>query len=495
MTNRASSKNRFPLLELPDDVLANVLRRCPPGSIAGFPLPLALAQVRATGSVDPHWLRPLLHLASKWPAVLDRLAPHLQSIELLAAQRTKELEVMAPFLTRLERLTAQSRIPLSLLPALPTSLTELKVSLFKNTSRSSCLCPSEVLYPSLLRLTALEELKMSGLSGECPLDASLPRLRRLKCLGQPPRGLAAFAPNLEALETELESEDLELLPSGLTELRIANSDSFRYQLRIAPSQFPCTRLRSLCLPRSIDFAQLPRLVGALSSLTRLELEGFSTDVVSGLPQLLEALNNGREDLCLCLNRLGLYNRSKLLERLFRHPVEINGLMTWYPSSVPWAALTRLTRLELEDYVNEDTSWIEPLSQLPSLRDLEVTLKDWVPDWLGALTQCTSLSLDHDIGIDSTANLPCLQRLTRLRKCFSPDWPPVEFLAALPDCLTKLQIYWVGSSTYRAGEFSPDQLGHAIRHLTALEDLAFVLPKEAEGLTSDGSGARRVAHSE
>ena len=344
MTSHTSSKNLFPLLELPDGVLANVLHRCPPGSIAGFPLPLVLAQVRVTGSVDPHWLRPLLHLASKWPAVLDRLTPHLRSIELLEDQSTKELEVMAPKMTCLESLTAQSRIPLSLFPALPISLTELRAPLFTNTSSSSRVGPSEVLYPSLLRLTALEELEISGLSGACPLDASLPRLRRIRCRGRPPRGLAAFAPNLEVLETELVSEDLELLPSGLTELRIVENNSSRSRLRIAPSQFPCTRLRSLGLPRSIDLTELPRLVAALSGLTRLELDDYIM-INTGLPQLLEALNNGREDLVLCLNGLGLHYSSPLVKRLFRHPVvEINGLETRMPSSVPWAALTRLTRL-------------------------------------------------------------------------------------------------------------------------------------------------------
>ena len=67
LDDQALSKGgyRFPLLELPDDVLANVLQRCPPGSIAGFPLPLALAQVRVTGSVDPNWVRPLLRVAAK----------------------------------------------------------------------------------------------------------------------------------------------------------------------------------------------------------------------------------------------------------------------------------------------------------------------------------------------------------------------------------------------------------------------------------------------
>ena len=143
---------------------------------------------------------------------------------------------------------------------------------------------------------------------------------------------------------------------------------------------------------------------------------------------------------------------------------------------------------MKNYTNEDDSWVQLLSELPSLRDLEVNLKEWVPEGFDALTQCTSLSME--LNIFSTDNLSCLQRLTRLRECSAPEWPPVEFLAALPDCLTTLHMYVAGLESPPDMAIPPDQLGHAIRHLTALEDLAVLLGKEAEG-ELDLSSLRRL----
>ena len=468
MASRVSANDRFRLLELPDDVLANVLQRCPAGSIAGFPLPVALAQVRVTGSVDDSWQRPLAYLAARCPAVLNRVSPHLRSIGLLGLLSTKEREVMATKMTCLESLSARM-LPPYLFPSLPTSLTKLRVPQYKSSSFYD-LRSSEVHFTSLLRLTALEELEVTGLSGECPLGASLPCLRRLKCLRRPPSNLGTFAPNLEVLEAQVESEDVELLPSGLTELRITD---YRRKT-ITFFQFPCTRLRSLGFYESIGNAELPGLVGVLTGLTRLEMRTITN---RDLPQLVEALDNGREDLGLFVRSAMLYGSSSALKRLFGHLVEVKSLTNDNPASLPWGALTRLTRLVLEVDGRKDASWVQPLSQLPSLRDLEVELRGQVPAGFGALTQCTRLKLKAI----SNANLSCLQRLTRLRECsFSKS--AVECLEALPDSLTMLAM--------SDCEISPDQLGPAIRHLTALEDLSVSLPKGAEG-ELDLSSLRRL----
>ena len=129
-----------------------------------------------------------------------------------------------------------------------------------------------------------------------------------------------MAPNLEELEADVESEDLELLPSGLTELRIAEHSW--YLTAIMASQLPCTWLRSLRLPGRFDCAELPRLVGALTGLTRLEMT--LSVIESKVPQLLESLDNGREDLGLYLSSATLNGSSPALERLFRHLVEVKS---------------------------------------------------------------------------------------------------------------------------------------------------------------------------
>ena len=459
LDDQALSKGgyRFPLLELPDVVLANVLQRCPPGSIAGFPLPLALAQVRVTGSVNPHWLRPLLHLASKCPAVLDRLTPHLRSIELLEAQSTNSLIAIAPYLTRLERLSIDQKVSAATLSALPTSLTKLSMREVGLEGASL-----EDLSSSLLRLTALEELDLGRFvfDEDWRAGGSLPRLRRLKgSWGMPPKDLGTFAPNLEALESESNPQDLDGLPLSLTKLR------FLDYWDPEASLLPLTRLaglKDLGLTPYMDIPEeLPELLEALTALTRLEI-GHMMD---GLPELLEALKNGSEDLGLCLEEVCLRDESLAVEQLFGHLVEVKHL-TDNPTlnSLPWAALTRLTRLVLDVDGRKDASWVQPLSQLPRLRDLKVRLKSQVPEGFGALTQCTWLHL-REI---SYGDPSCLQHLTRLRKCQLSD-STIECLAALPSCLTQLHM----SGTHKSPQLP---LGAALQLLTALEDLHIKWPE-------------------
>ena len=476
MATRIISNDCFPLLELPDDVLANVLQRCPPGSIAGFPLPLALAQVRLTGSVDPHWVRPLLYLASKCPAVLDRLTPHLRSVEILRFQSPNPLLSIAPFLPRLERLSINQRVSAVIVAALPTCLTKLSVKGVDLEGTSL-----EHLSASLLRLTALEELdlnefplKMAGWT----VGGSLPRLRRLRILGRPPSDLGTFAPNLEALDAGVKADDLGQLPITLTEL------GFVGFWNPEDSLLPLTRLtglRELELPIYFDFAQaeLSELFGSLEALSRVTMERGSTE---DLTELVAALRSSPEGLGLRLPTINLESwidsGSPDVEYLFRRLLDMDEYQA-ICDHLPWAALTRLTWLQLALDGSKDVGWIQPLSQLPSLRDLEARLRGRVPAGFGALTQCTKLELEE---IESTANLSCLQRMTRLRECQLSD-SPIECLAALPDFLTHLHAWSL--------EKSPDlPLGAALRHLTALENLNIWWP-EGEGRVCDLSPLKRL----
>ena len=451
MTSCVASNDLSPLLELPDDVLANVLQRCPPGSIAGFPLPLALAQVRV--SVDPHWARPLLHLACKCPAVLDRVSRHLRSIELLEAQSTNSLIAISPFLTRLERLSIDQKVSTATLSALPTCLTKLSV---REVDLEGALLDD--LSASLLRLTALEELDLGKFvfDEDWRAGGSLPRLRRLEySWGILPSDLGTFAPNLEALEAELATVDLERLPITLTRLRFVG------KWNLEDSLLPLTRLtglKDLGLSDKMGVPlELPELLDALMALTRLEL-GHVT--VYGLPKLVKALQKRQEGLDLSLHQDFQWKfhskGSPEVERLLVDLVKLKSFTLYNCPALSWTALTRLSRLNANG--RKDDSWVQPLSQLPSLRELGIELSGQVPAGFGALTQCTKLLLWN---IKSTACLPCLQHLTRLRECQLFE-SLVECLAAL-HCLTKLRVLGMKKS--------PDlPLGAALRHLTALEDL-------------------------
>ena len=436
----------FPLLELPDGVLANVLQRCPPGSIAGFPLPVALAQVRVTGSVDPHWARPLLHAASKCPAVLDHLSRHLRSVDLSLAKSIRELEAVAGRLARLESLTIFTSISESLLAILPMSLTSLSFFALDPA-------PPE----ALLTLTGLEELNL-GFSPRGVLSVPLPRLLRLSSYSSPADDIGLMAPNLEALAAPIEPGQLGTLPLSLTRLNFSEWDN------LGQSLLPLTRLTALAdltFPRALGFVgQLPELVAALVNLTRLEVRGRVTG--SNLPELLEALKRGPDSLGLCILGLEVGTAeagSPALKRLFEQLLEVQVIEVHEPVAFPWASLTRLTRLMVDADGTKDASWIQSLSQLPGLRELEVMLLDMVPEGFGSLTQCTSLMLRN---VRLINNLSCLQQLTRLREC-SLSSSAAECLAALPDCLTRLYVKDIHGAPCLPFD-------RAIRHLTALERL-------------------------
>ena len=431
----------FPLLELPDVVLANVLQRCPPGSIAGFPLPLALAQVRVTGSMDPHWARPLLHLAARSPAVLQRLSRHLRSVGLSSIQ---DLEAVASHLTALEELNVRGDVPASLLAVLPTGLTKLSVGSVVSLEAHL-----------LSRLTALEALD-PGEGTPAVLQTLLPRLRRLKCHRHIPLGLDRMAPNLEELQACVKQLPEARLPRSLTSLELRNYGRTSITAALPAYLAPLTALRRLSIPCASS--ALPDIVSGLPRLTRLEIQDYTTDNV--VPVLAKALTRGGADLGLCLLQAEFQEPGESIRQVLPRLVEARSYLPRETDSLPWAALTRLSRLVLAMDGSQDASWVQALSQLPSLRELDVTLESRVPEGFGALTQCTRLELEN---IDSTANLSCLQQLTRLRECRFDVRLPVEYLAALPDCLTKLHVLGM--------KVSPDlPLGDALQHLTALEDL-------------------------
>ena len=450
--SRRNEAHRFPLLELPDDVLANIFQRCPPGSIAGFPLQLALVQVRLTGSVDPNWAWALTRLAARSPAVRQRLSRHLRSV---GPSQTHDLEVVAPHLTALEELDVGANIPLSLLAELPTSLTKLcGVNLEGGTHEALCL--------SLLRLTALEELKLRFICRDDDWDVggTLPRLRRLALSVSVPNDLALFAPNLEALNARLLPEDLPRLPVGLTSLEVFHE--------LEMSLMPLTRLSGLRkLSVSSDFAdaELEDLFAVLTTLTSLKLQwDFDDDELLSeirLEALSEALATlpERLDISIWPNPVIEVNDGfASLQRLSRNLVSIEGFSIHDFESFPSAHLTRLTKLDVGVENAIDPDWVQALSRLPRIVDLDITVEDGqLPAGLQALTQVTRLSLSR---IKGTANLSSLKHLTRLQR-FSCRESPVQCLAALPDCLTSLKVQSCPGT---------HEINRALERLTALEKL-------------------------
>ena len=520
--------------------------------MAGFPLPLVLAQVRLTGSVDPNWLGPLLHVATRCPTVLGRLARDLREIQEIPIPSTpwvctcavaavgvtrtvasgarrptgiplcltglhwanhacthgeltstaanevffdkpiqsttevpciKKLRGVAGQLTRLEALRVD-HFNAALLMELPTGLTRLSFGHVIGRR------PVDWLSSPLQRLTKLEELELdfslfseggAYYKSDWSLGACCPRLRRLRC-GQPPLDAEEALPNLQDLEAHLESKDLRRLRlhKSLTRLFCCESSS---ALSSLSSLSGLVNLRDLGFHCKINKAELPDLLGALTGLTRLEL-GSSLNA-DHLHYIVEALQRGPKDLGLWLSGVGLYRSPPTLQRLFRHLVEAE---MWLSSvQVPWAALTRLTRLNLKMDGKQNPSWIQALSQLPSLVDLRLTLTGQIPAGLKLLTQCTRLELEK---ARSTANLSELGGLTRLREFYTRD-SRLDCVAWLPDCLTlldssasdtfKYSYGWWGTSTDRA-----------IQRLTALERLSLSWPEYVDEVV-DLSPLKRLTY--
>ena len=469
--------DRFPLIKLPDDVLANVLQRCPPGSIAGFPLPLALAQVRLTGSVDPHWVWPLLHAASKCPAVLDRLTLHLRSIE-LSDGSAEVLTFIMPHMIWLESLIVADRMPVAMLAVLPASLTRLSVDHLDGDG-----LPPEAVSSSLLRLTALEDLRLwSSVLASESIPGGLPLLRRIACTAvDAGLDLGSLAPTLECLEVSEQVGELPWrVPESLTALRLRMD--FHASLAL-PSLARLTGLRDLALTASrLDLADLPGLLTTLTDLTRLEISGEGiTD--ESLPQFATALETAPEVLGLDLRGVTLERDQPALQALWGRLIQLDELLMNQPAPYPWAALTRLTRLALSVDGRMGSSWVKPLSRLPGLRQLQLLLKNEVPAGLGDLSSsCTDLWLSS---IGSTGSSSCIGQLTRLRKCcLCSGRSTPNTLLALPAFLTRLDVSAVSISP----AFS---LGAALRHLTALEHLRIHWP-EGEDRACDLSPLKRLA---
>ena len=488
----------FPLLDLPDAALASILSRLPGGSVAGFPLPLVLAQVRLTGSVDPNWLGPLLHVATRCPTVLGRLARDLREIPIQSTEAIesflerpiqstevpciKKLRGVAGQLTRLEALRVD-HFNASLLMELPTGLTRLS---FGHVIGQR---PVDWLSSPLARLTKLEELELDSLfskggayyKSHWSLGACCPQLRRLRC-SQPPLDAEEALPNLLDLEAHLESKDLPRLrlPKSLTRLFCCESSSALSSLAALSG---LVNLRDLGFHCKINEAELPDLLGALTGLTRLELGGIWK--VQHLNYLVEALERGPKDLGLWLSDLDLQSSYPTLDRLFRHLVEAEMWLT--SVQVPWATLTRLTRLALRVDGNQNPSWIQALSQLPSLGDLNLTLTGQIPAGLKLLTQCTTLKLEKT---RSTANLSELRGLTRLREVYTRD-SRLDCVAWLPDCLTLL-VSSVSDSFIRSYGWWGTSTDRAIQRLTALERLSLSWPEYVDEVV-DLSPLKRLTY--
>ena len=448
------NKEPFPLFDLPDGILVNVLQRCPVRLIPGFHLPLALAQVRVTGSADSRWLRPLLHVAARCPAVLDHLSRHLRSLEF--DPRPSELEAVIPSLSRLERLVLLcDPLPLSGL-LLPTGLTKLSLQGLDDSPEA---------WSSLLRLTAIEDLELwdsrwpRGVLGD---SRALLRLRTLKYTGVPPcpTCIRHLAPNLQSATLQAVSEGFPELPETLTELCIVG-------VPLPPAEALCglTALERLSLVNGQGADALSEPLSVLTALTALTLcRRLMNSDVSALVDAMESAGC-RAAVHLELAEVAVGESSEELGRLFPYLADLRRLSLQPGGTIPWAALTRLTRLLLEVDGSEDASWVQPLSQLPNLRDLELSLACGIPPGLGVLAhRSTKLVLT---AVDHTPNLSGVQQLTRLRECDTRD-VSVDCLEALPPSLTYLNACGAIFSCT-----SP--LGRAVQHLTALEHLELHWP--------------------
>ena len=417
--------------------------------MAGFPLALVLAQVRVTGSVDPHWVRPLVHLAARCPVVLGRLARDLRSIpEFLGYSDWPENLIRV--VPQLGRLRSCPDLPSdACLSALPNSLTELSLKEWFHDA---------ALLASLQRFTNLEDLDLNTSSDvDWSLGIDLPNLLQLRC-SRPPLDLGQAVPNLMVLQSELEVRDMPnvRLLSSLTQLVCF---SYPGPLSLLSG---LVGIRRLALSEDVDWSELPDLLAALTRLTWLQLHAEGKD--KHLDYLAKALARGAKDLELHLYGMN-WSSATQLERFFGHLVDTGMVM---PSNVsfPLAALTRLTSLELEVERRNDSSWVKALSQLPALRELRLKLHGHIPAGLGALTQCRELHL-RDVRIE--ANLIELKRLRQLHS-FSCWGSPVDCLAFLPDNLESLSVDDACFASYRCPPIGP-----AVQCLTSLEYLSLAIP--------------------
>ena len=463
----------FRLFALPEHILANILRRC--ATIGGLPVTVALAQLRLTGSMDPNWLLPLLHLATRCPALRGRLTRHLRSIELLSGYN-ESLEALVPQLTRLESLTSEGPLSSSLLASLPVSLTRLSLG-----------CDGASNLPaSLARLTALEELELDfdlplGIWGPMAYS-SLPTLRRLSCKSLP-MGLhiGILAPNLEALDIKSSMMQFGLiahLPLSTTRLHLGPHDLHPGPL-LALTRL--SGLRDLALPSATShLAELPAIVAGLPALSRLHIASIpSEDVLLKLVEALERLPNGQLGIRLFSGHINTAPGG--LERLLPSLLEA-GFNDGACDNLAWQTMTRLTRLQLHCGVLR-ASGIQGVTRLaPGLRELDIEAWGSVPNELGALTRITRLHLERVCRPFESAKVSCLQRLARLRTC-KCHHVPVECLKVLPDSLTKLAL--LVNQTLPALP-----LGEALQHLTALEELVLRWP-EGEDRVCDLSPLQRL----
>lgn len=452
------------LSRLPDDLLLEILVRT--GPVDTFPL--ALAKVRLTGSVDPLWARPLLHLASRCPALCQRVIRHVRSLRIPLEPSMDMLSIL-PLLSRLEQLDSRNiRFP------------DVDFEAAGLTSLSLCVDNKQPIV-WLPRLTALEELdlyvsppkplELPGASDQTAfqicmpsIDCELPRLRWLSVHGARVDSLDLLAPSLKSLDAALERGHLSSLPTSLTELRLQDPGFMLHgHDEDLASLTRLAELRALSLPRSgYAYYTLQNVFSVLQRLTWLRI----ADIRAVPQEVIATLDRARPDLAVSIGRIEYAGSPQTnLGLLLRHVVEVDSIHPMFSSHVAWHELTRLTRVGLIEHANGlGRRWFQALRHLTALESVGLKVNKDVSPRVAAMTQCTGLTLLGDRrGKFST---PDLGHFTQLRElCTSGQGLSSDALAALPSSLTLLRTVHKSQGT---GPVPP--LAQAIQHLTALEDL-------------------------
>ena len=468
-TSLLQQEMAFPLLSLPDEVVIDILDRCPQGSIC-FSLPLALAQVRLTGTVDPTWLRPLLRASARSPSVRQKLVQHLRTVRALP-DAEKELDALLPLLGGLRSFEAPDwEIPGEVLHRLPLTLTRLVFNDIRYSRKTS----NSLL--STQRILALEELEPpTGItcveSGISRRDFQLFRLRRAICSGDKTLELISLAPRLEALKvSEFDAEHAVLLAplaGTLTSLSLS-CECATDVIDITPVLDQLTGLEHLRLSSEDgSLVHLDNFGNALSQglaqLSRLEISGPiapRSDLVDLARAFKKGMSERQRDLDLCISGIEMIttpddNSNFLLE----HLVDLGLYFRFSLADNSWRSLTRLTRLDTTDFFDVSMPGSDKLPLLTALQELN--LSDPCPlDKIQGLTDLTSLRVPaFSRGPGGRATCRPLRKLKTL-VCQGPL--DAEVLSSLPVGVTKLDMGTICST---------DSVStRCIQHLTALQDL-------------------------
>ena len=462
------------------------MKDCPPGSIPGFDLPLALTQAAASGRVDAHWAKPMLVAAARSPAVLQRLSDSLVSLD-LAGVILPEADRVLPRLTRLTSLTYREPGDLDgrLLDAESNriDLGRLPVSLARLDIEQSVLHWDA---PGLARLTALTEFRCSNiLVSQLPAGCTLPALRAVQGIyGNELGALRAIAPNLADLWVSglgaAHLGDLASLGRSLTSLRLTRQHMWDKSAMDSADGLAGTiagslgGLRRLVIDPQLVSPSLGRMLAALPQLTWLEVADGQLDR-SQLELLASALEGApcRPDVSLRAAA-----PAALASRLSDWVVDLDlDLAEDQAELEPLGRLTRLTRLSLggANSVAEAAAVSGPLAGLEHLELRRCGDGDGALDALGSLSSLTRLEL-NDVNLDRLSG-DGLRALSGLHHLSAFVWGigtrgQPEHLLSLPTTLTLLHVNgdleaWMGPGRTQGPPLSATD---AIRHLGGLRDL-------------------------